>query len=266
MFGQHTVDAVLVRRMRIGRRLEPLRFRPRILAPDLGVAEEEALFRREAVDRLGRGCARTGEIRHQRQPHAAVVADVLSERQLPVDVRVAGDDVAGILIRDAGGALVERLAVGRRPPVAQVALAVELAPLVVEPVRQLVTDHRSSGAIIHRRVAFTAVERRLQDAGREVDVVARAAVVRVHGRRRHRPFAAVERLADLLQVAMPIRGDRLFEITERVGFRHPHGLVVAPFVRISNPIGHGGEFRIRGRLRRCRSSSSPRRCRASSLP
>ena len=87
--------------------------------------------------------ARPGEIGHQREAQAAVVGGVLAERQPAVDVRVAGDRVAGILIGDAGGALFVGLAVGGRPPVAQVALAVELAALIVEAVRQLVADHRA---------------------------------------------------------------------------------------------------------------------------
>ena len=53
------VDAVLVRRVRVGRRLQPLGFRPRVLAPDLRPAEEHALLGREAVD-LARGSSRPG--------------------------------------------------------------------------------------------------------------------------------------------------------------------------------------------------------------
>ena len=45
------------------------------------------------------------------------------------------------------------LRVGRRPPVAQVALRVELAPLIVEAVRQLVADDRAGAAVVHRGVA-----------------------------------------------------------------------------------------------------------------
>src|SRR5581483_3102986 len=90
---------------------------------------------------------------------------VLAEREPPVDVRVARDAVARVLIGDAGGAFLERLAVGGRPPVAQVALTVVLASLVVEAVRQLVTDDGADRAVVHRGVTIGIVERRLQDAG-----------------------------------------------------------------------------------------------------
>src|SRR4030095_6327188 len=44
------IDAVLVRRMRVGLGLQTLRFGPRVLAPDLRPPEEHALLRREGVD------------------------------------------------------------------------------------------------------------------------------------------------------------------------------------------------------------------------
>ena len=53
------------------------------------------------------------------------------------------------------------------PPVAQVSLFVELAPLIVEAVRQLVADDRAGAAVVDGGVAAGLIERRLQDAGRE---------------------------------------------------------------------------------------------------
>src|SRR4029079_15586433 len=100
-----------------------------------------------------------------------------------VDLRVAGDCVARILIRDAARAFFIRLRVGRSPPVAYCAVGVELASLVVAPVGQRVADDRRGGAVVHRGVAPGAIERRLQDGGGEVDGVPIRAVVRVHGRR-----------------------------------------------------------------------------------
>ena len=57
------------------------------------------------------------------------------------------------------------------PPVAQLAGAVELAPLIVEAVADLVADHRADPAVVHRVVGFEVEERRLQDGGREDDLV-----------------------------------------------------------------------------------------------
>ena len=50
------------------------------------------------------------------------------------------------------------------PPVAQVALAVRLAPLIVEAVADLVADHGADRAVVHGVVRVHVEERRLQDA------------------------------------------------------------------------------------------------------
>ena len=133
---------------------------------------KKPLLGREAVHDGRRGLPRPRQVRHQRQPDAAVVGRVLAERQLAVEMRIAGDDVLRVLVGDARGALFVRLRVAFGPPVAQVALAVELAALIVEAVRQLVADDGARAAVVDRRVAPGLVEGRLQDAGREVDVVA----------------------------------------------------------------------------------------------
>jgi len=105
-------------------------------------------------------------------------------------------------------ALFELFRVLGRPPVAQIPLRVELASLVVEPVRQLVPDDGPDRAEVHRVVELLVEERRLQDAGGEVDVVHERVVVRVHRRRRHLPLAAIHRLADPVQFAPELEGIR----------------------------------------------------------
>ncbi len=57
------------------------------------------------------------------------------------------------------------------PPVAQLAVAVGLAALVVEAVGDLVADHAADAAVVDGRVAVRIEERRLQDRGREDDLV-----------------------------------------------------------------------------------------------
>jgi len=124
-------------------------------------------------------------------------------------------------------ALFELFRVLGRPPVAQIPLRVELASLVVEPVRQLVPDDGPDRAEVHRVVELLVEERRLQDAGGEVDVVHERVVVRVHRRRRHLPLAAIHRLADPVQFAPELEGIRtlgvvadLLEVRCAAGGRH----------------------------------------------
>ena len=76
-----------------------------------------------------------------------------------------------VLLDEHLRALLELLASASRPPVAQVAVAVELAALVVEAVADLVADHGADRAVVHRVVGVGVEERRLEDRGGEDDLV-----------------------------------------------------------------------------------------------
>src|SRR6059036_2426435 len=79
--------------------------------------------------------------------------------------------------------------------------AVELASLVVEPVRELVAHHHADGAVVHHVRGRGHEEGRLQDARREHDLIEGRVVVRVHGRRRDPPFRAINRASDLVELS-----------------------------------------------------------------
>src|SRR5258706_36103 len=70
---ERSVDPVFVRRMGIGRGLQPFSLGPGILAPDLAPPEEDPLFGGEAVHLVVVARAWSSEVRHQRQTQAAVV-------------------------------------------------------------------------------------------------------------------------------------------------------------------------------------------------
>ena len=112
--------------------------------------------------------------------------------------------------------VLNRVGVGRRPPVADRAGGVELAALVVEAVHDLMADDRADRAIIDRRVRLRVEEGRLQDAGREHDLVLEAAVIGVHRRRAHRPFLAVDRLAEVAQLIIPLEGGAALDVAVEV--------------------------------------------------
>src|SRR5689334_13808514 len=153
----------LARAVRIGH--EPLeQFLVTILAaPDLRPADEESLVSREAVDdrrRLASERHLPGPVRHR---EARQVADVLAERQLAVDVAIVEHRVAIELRGERVGALLELRGVVRRPPVAQVAVAVELPAAVIEAVADLVADDRANAAVVDGVVGGHVEERRTQD-------------------------------------------------------------------------------------------------------
>lgn len=80
---------------------------------------------------------------------STIVGNILTLRHPAVHKHVhLVDLVARILIDDALGALTECLDGGIVPPLHHVALLVKLPPLVVEAVRDLVTDHHADAAIV----------------------------------------------------------------------------------------------------------------------
>ena len=129
-------------------------------------------------------------------------------------------------------------------------LRVELAPLVVEAVGELVADGAAGVAVVGRVVHLRVVERRLQHAGGKVDVVHLRVVVRVDRGRRHAPFAAVEGLADLGEVALRLEALRALDVAEEVAALHHHRRVVAPLVGIADLVDDGRELLLRALLRR----------------
>src|SRR5690606_25589605 len=165
-------------------------------APDRGPVHEEALVLAVAIDHrileaLALGCL------HRRvgDGDAAEVGDVLAQSEAAVDVQAGQGLVAVELLGQLVGARLELAAVLVGPPVGHVAGGIELAALVVVAVQHLVADHRADAAVVEGVVGVGIEERRLQDGGREDDLVGGGAVVGVHRLRAHAPFAAVDRLA-----------------------------------------------------------------------
>ena len=84
---------------------------------------------------------------------------------------------------------------GGVPPLVDVALLVELLPLVVEAVGDLVPDHHPDPTKVERFGEELVVERRLQNASGEHDLVPVPAVVGVHHRWCRCPDRSVDRLS-----------------------------------------------------------------------
>ena len=98
---------------------------------------------------------------------------------------------------------------------------------------------RADGAVVDRVVGRRIEKRRLQDAGRKDDLVERRIVIRVDRRRRHVPFVAIDRLAELRQPVAPLEGLGPRDVLHvRVG-QDLQLRVIAPGLRISD-LGHDG--------------------------
>ena len=143
------------------------------------------------------------------------------------------------------GALLERGAVVVRPPVAQRPVAVEAAALVVEAVADLVADDRADAAVVGRGVALGVEERVLQDRRREDDLVHQRVVVRVDRLRRHVPLVAVDRLADLAELAVVLVDVRAAHVADEVAGVDLERRVVLPLHRVADLGREGVELRER---------------------
>src|SRR6185437_9746230 len=200
------VDAELAGRVGIDGGQHARSLGANVLAPDLAVAEEEALL---AVVAVNGGVGLVGEgglHRHVGDAGTAAVAEILAERELAVDLDAGDGAEVVVLVDQASGAFGEGLGVGGRPPVAQVALGIELAALVVKAVGHLVADDDADRAVVAGIVALLIEERRLEDAGGEDDLVELGFVIGVDRGRGHLPLAAVHGLADLVELAAGLEG------------------------------------------------------------
>ena len=205
------------------------------------------MCRRKAVARLQTIflCFRLFVQRESQITHlqTTVVGDVLAERERTVGMYAGCHlDLIESLFHHFRAGIESRFVFGR-PPVNHVAVLVELATLVIEAVRHLMSDHDTNRTVVERIVGTHVEERILQNTGGETDLVARGVIVRVHRLRRHVPFLLIYRLAEVTQTVV------LFELSRplQVGIIRIFGIdielaVVPPFVRIADLDGHGVQF------------------------
>ena len=169
-------------------------------APDLPVSEEEALLRSKPVDLRERlfAIASMNAISAIRTPPlSAMFSPSVS---FPLRWTSPSRCIPEYCLIDAFGAALEFLGVLLRPPILQIALAIEAPARIVETVRHLMPDHRADTAVIDGIVQLRIEEGRLQNARGEIDVVLLRRIVRIHRGWRHAPFFRIRRLADLVQI------------------------------------------------------------------
>src|ERR1035441_780738 len=102
---------------------------------------------------------------------SAVVRRVLAGRQFAFLRDTILGDRLRILRHYALIFLVIPLGIFDGPPIAQITPSIELAALVVEAMDRFMADHHADRAEVRSVVLAAAKERKLQDAGREVDGV-----------------------------------------------------------------------------------------------
>jgi hypothetical protein len=188
------------------------------LAPAGSPRGEEPLLSAQAVQDRGLLPVQAEPVSLVGDGEPAKVTDVFPKRQPSVDGmpgrRIRGEGVE--LLNQPSRQRLECLPVILRPPVAQFASAVELRPLVIEPVADLVADHRSDTPVVDRVIGVGCEERRLQDRRREDDLVQHRMVVGVDRLGSHQPLVVVHGLAHLVQVAVDVGVVGAFDVTQQV--------------------------------------------------
>ena len=164
----------------------------------------------------------------------ADVGDVLALGELAIDVRTRERFVFRILLHDCLGTLFE---LGRRfggPPITKISDGVELPALVIEAMSHFVSDDGANPAVINCVVGIGVEERRLQNSSRENDLIHVRVVIRVHRRRCHAPFGAIDRFADLLKLAVDLEifsADRVEDEWTPIDLKQR---IIAPFVGVTD--------------------------------
>ena len=177
--------------------------------------------------------------RCQGDAQPAIVSRVFTQRQPAVEMNIIHRDKRAVFIGNAGCALVKFVAVRLCPPVFKVAFRIELAALVVKAMRKFMANHYADAAKIHGIIRIFIEERRLQNAGREINVIVWRAVIGVHGWRRHAPLFLVQRLANLIEIALDFKRARSLDIANKIAAHDLHRTVVAPGVRVADFVGDG---------------------------
>src|SRR5579863_3357233 len=123
--------------------------------------------------------------------NSTIVGCVFTLGQTAVLLHTGVGDELGVLVGDAVATFVVGFRIVRSPPVTQVSILVELAPLVIVPMDGLVPNDRTGSSIVDRVVLGRIEEGRLQNPGREVDGVGLGILVSIHSWRSHSPLGSV---------------------------------------------------------------------------
>jgi hypothetical protein len=233
----NAIDAEHPRRVRIGFRRYALNLIGAVLAPYLRVGDKEPLRSCIAVDLRFRTLLLLGQRTYQRligDAKAAIIRRVFTQRKLAVQMRSCNRLKAAVFFHFAVRPRIELFSVRRRPPVLYIALRVIPAAFIIKAMRHFMADHHANGSRVHGRVLGVIKEWRLQNAGRKVDVVHGRIVVGIDRWRRHTPFLFIHRLAQMIDLPVPLESSRPPQIADKIIALDFQLRVIAPLFRVAN--------------------------------
>src|SRR5947207_3897367 len=144
----YAVHAVFTQRMRVGERKQTRDLVGLVLAPDLSPAQEQSLFRREAINFFRLFARYGGFQRHVSDTKAAVVRGVLTQREFAIQMNIVYCHKTAVFVNQALCSLLEGLGIFRCPPILKIACRIKLASLIIKPMGQLMSDDRADTAKI----------------------------------------------------------------------------------------------------------------------
>src|SRR6266404_4012622 len=136
-------------------------FRTKIGAPYLRPAEKKSLFGSESIQGWRPLAFDLFFVSSVGNCQPAEIRDAFAQYQFAVLVKTGFDFVAIKLVLNAGRAFIEILAVVLGPPIAQIALTVELRTGIVEAVSDLVADRRAHATVVYCVIRLGIKKRRL---------------------------------------------------------------------------------------------------------
>ena len=139
-----------------------------------------------------------------------------------------------ILCHQLFGALGKGLVVCGGPPVAQRALGIILAALIVETMADFMADDGADAAVIDGRISLGIKKRRLQDGGGEHHLVHWRVVIGVDHCWCHEPFAAIERRAQFGEITIIIKAIGAIGIANCIARHNLHPGIIAPLVGVTD--------------------------------
>src|SRR3989344_951669 len=141
------------------------------------------------------------------------------------------------------------LTIFRSPPFAEISFIVIFGAVVIKAVRYLVPDDSTNGAVIDTRIKIWPEVGRLEDGGREGDLVCSRIIVGVYCLRIHMPFAAVHRLLKLAHITSLFISRTPQNISEVIIWSNQETSIVLPLVWVTDLAHHHREFLERTLLR-----------------
>src|SRR6185312_16434395 len=170
------------------------------------------------------------------------VSGVLAQGEAAIQLEIIDRGERAVFIGHATDALLKFLAVFSGPPVTQIAFGIKLASLIVKPMSKLMANDQANSAHVDSIIHLAIKEWRLQNAGREDNLIVAAAVISIHGGRRHAPFQLVHRFADFLNLAVGFKLGGTGNIAHQITAYDAELAVVTQLVRIANLVADGGQL------------------------